>query len=133
LIVVDSSVWIGNLRGNGSKSVAWLQSVQVQDAQNILVGDLILMEVLQGVRDEPSAGRIERDLRQFTVASMLTPDLAVKATSHYRLLRSLGITVRRTVDMIIGAFCIDGGHSLLHDDRDFDPMVRHLGLNVIKV
>jgi predicted nucleic acid-binding protein len=133
LIVVDSSVWIGNLRGSGSKSVAWLRSVQVQDAQNILVGDLILMEVLQGIRDEASARRIERALRQFTVASMLTPDLAVKAASNYRLLRSLGVTVRQTVDMIIGTFCINGGHSLLHDDRDFHPMARHLGLDVIEV
>ncbi len=133
MIVVDSSVWIGNLRVYGSKWVSWLLSVKVQDAQIILVGDLILMEVLQGIRDETSARRIERALRQFTVASMLTPDLAVKAASHYRLLRSLGVTVRQTVDMIIGTFCINGGHSLLHDDRDFHPMVRHLGLNVIKV
>ena len=133
MIVVDSSVWIGNLCGSGSKPVAFLRSMQVHDAQLILIGDLILLEVLQGARDAANATRIERDLRQFTVASMLTPELAVTAASHYRSLRSLGVTLRRTADLIIGTFCIAGGHRLLHNDREFHPMAQHLGLDVIQV
>jgi predicted nucleic acid-binding protein len=89
---------------------------------------LILLDVLQGALNEPHAQLIERNLRQFTIVPMLDPATAVEAARNYRMLRQRGITIRRTVDMIIGTFCILGGHALLHDDRDFDPMVRYLGL-----
>ena len=53
--------------------------------------------------------------------------------AHWLALRSLGVTVRKSVDMLLGAFCIERGHVLLHDDRDFDPMEQHLGLRVVAV
>ncbi|MCF6117995.1 PIN domain nuclease [Mesorhizobium muleiense] len=126
MIVVDSSVWIAHLRDTDSVSVGKLR--HLDDTQEILVGDLILLDVLQGALNEPHAQLIERNLRQFTIVPMLDPATAVEAARNYRMLRQRGITIRRTVDMIIGTFCILGGHALLHDDRDFDPMVRYLGL-----
>jgi predicted nucleic acid-binding protein len=126
MIVVDSSVWIAHLRETDSVSVGKLR--HLDDTQEILVGDLILLDVLQGALNEPHAQLIERNLRQFTIVPMLDPATAVEAARNYRMLRQRGITIRRTVDMIIGTFCILGGHALLHDDRDFDPMVRYLGL-----
>jgi predicted nucleic acid-binding protein len=126
MIVVDSSVWIAHLRNTDSVSVGKLR--HLDDTQEILVGDLILLDVLQGALNEPHAQLIERNLRQFTIVPMLDPATAVEAARNYRMLRQRGITIRRTVDMIIGTFCILGGHALLHDDRDFDPMVRYLGL-----
>ncbi len=126
MIVVDSSVWIAHLRETDSVSVGKLR--HLDDTQEILVGDLILLDVLQGALNEPHAQLIERNLRQFTIVPMLDPATAVEAARNYRMLRQQGITIRRTVDMIIGTFCILGGHALLHDDRDFDPMVRYLGL-----
>jgi predicted nucleic acid-binding protein len=41
------------------------------------------------------------------------------------------VTIRKTIDLIIGTFCIERGHTLLHDDRDFEPMIRHLGLRAL--
>ena len=64
---------------------------------------------------------------------MLDDAIAVQAARNYRVLRTRGVTVRRTIDMIIGTFCISGGHALLHDDRDFEPMVAHLGLRMVPV
>ncbi|MER8384719.1 PIN domain nuclease [Mesorhizobium sp. M0166] len=128
MIVVDSSVWIAHLRNTDSVSVGKLR--HLDDTQEILVGDLILLEVLQGARDEPHAQLIERNLRQFAVVPMLNPATAVEAARNYRMLRQRGITIRKTIDMIIGTFCIQGGYALLHDDRDFDPMVDHLGLQL---
>lgn len=130
MIVVDSSVWIANLRGTGSNAVRKLHALAASDDDQLLVGDLILLEVLQGARDEAQAARIERNLRRFPVMPMLDGKLAVHAAYNYRCLRRRGITVRKTIDMIIGTFCIEGGHTLLHDDRDFDPMAQHLGLQV---
>jgi predicted nucleic acid-binding protein len=87
--------------------------------------------VLQGARSERLAGLIEQHLRQFEIASMLSPALAPRIARNYRSLRDRGVTVRKTIDMIIGTFCIEGGHRLLHADRDFEPMVEHLGLRTV--
>ncbi len=129
MIVVDSSVWIANLRGLNTLAVRKLRAA-VDNESDLLIGDLILLEVLQGARDEAHADRIERNLRRYPVASMLDGSLAVQAARNYRELRARGITVCKTIDMIIGTFCIAGGHVLLHDDRDFGPMADHLGLLV---
>ena len=59
---------------------------------------------------------------------MVGAEIAVEAARNYRHLRSRGITVYKTVDLLIGTFCIVNGHRLLHNDSDFRPMVEHLGL-----
>jgi predicted nucleic acid-binding protein len=129
VILVDSSVWIAHLRGNQTAATARLAAAVAREP--ILVGDLILAEILQGARDEAHAARLERRLRQYVQVPLLSPDLAPKAARNYRRLRELGITIRKTADIIIGTFCIEHRHALLHDDRDFVPMQTHLGLKVV--
>jgi predicted nucleic acid-binding protein len=129
VILVDSSVWIAHLRGHRTLATAKLEAAATREP--LLIGDLILLEVLQGARDDAHAARIERRLRQYALVPLLGADLASRAARNYRKLRDLGITVRKTADIIIGTFCIEHRHSLLHDDRDFVPMERHLGLRVV--
>ena len=128
MILVDSSVWIAHLRASLTPATAKLEAAVTTEP--ILVGDLILLEVLQGARDEAHAARIERGLRRFEVVPLLDSDLAPRAARNYRRLRDMGITIRKTNGIIIGAFCIERGCSLLHDDRDFVAMEQHLGLVV---
>jgi hypothetical protein len=59
-------------------------------------------------------------------------EIAIKSAQNYRFLRKNGVTVRKTIDVIIGTFCIHSQISLLHDDRDFDPMEKFLKLKTIK-
>jgi len=129
MIVVDSSIWIAHLRGERTEPVRKLRSLD--DPDEILVGDVILLEVLQGARGEAHARLIERSLRQFRIEPMLDDHLAAQAAANYRELRRRGSTVRKTVDVIIGTFCLERGHALLHDDRDFEPFAAHLGMRVI--
>jgi hypothetical protein len=96
MILVDSSVWIAHFRNTESAEVQKLG--RIDDSQELLVGDLILLEVLQGARDERHARLIEQGLRQFPVQPMLGEALAVQAARNYRLLRSRGITIRKTSD-----------------------------------
>jgi predicted nucleic acid-binding protein len=129
VILVDSSVWIDHLRDTVTRPVGHLRSLISRD--DLLVGDLILCEVLQGLRNDTEAELVEEALREFEVVSLVDAELAVKAASNYRFLRTRGYTVRRTIDLIIGTFCIERGHSLLHGDRDFTPMERFLGLQTV--
>lgn len=129
MIVVDSSVWIANLRNSDSAVVQKLRGLS--NPREIIVGDIILLEVLEGARDERHAAIIERDMRQFEIHSMLGEQIAVLAAQNYRKLRARGVTIRKSADLTIGTFCIEGGHALLHDDRDFDAMAKELGLAVL--
>jgi predicted nucleic acid-binding protein len=99
--------------------------------EEIVVGDIVLLEILQGMSNDVRAVSMEKWLRSFEVMPMLNVNLAISAASHYRQLRQQGITVRKTADLVIGTFCIDHGWPLLHDDRDFEPMERYLGLLVV--
>jgi predicted nucleic acid-binding protein len=129
LIAVDSSVWIAHFRNALSERVRLLRSLFGQE--ELLLGDIVLTEVLRGARDEPHAARLVRDLRDFEVVPMLGETLAVRVARNYRALRAIGFTVRKTPDLIIATYCIEFGHTLLHDDRDFEPMREHLGLQVL--
>jgi predicted nucleic acid-binding protein len=129
VILVDSSVWIALLRGQQTPGTEKLKAAAAREP--LLIGDLILLEVLQGARDDVHAARIERGLRHHAIVPLLDADLAPRAARNYRKLRDLGITVRKTADIIIGTYCIEHRHSLLHDDRDFAPMEEHLGLSVV--
>jgi predicted nucleic acid-binding protein len=126
MILVDGSVWIDHLNDVPTEPVRRLRALIPR--QPLLIGDLILCEVLQGLRTEAEARLVERALWRFEAVSLLDPDLAVKAAANGRFLRRQGITIRKTIDLVIGTFCIERGHALLHDDRDVAPMERLLGL-----
>lgn len=129
MILVDTSVWIAHLRGLRTQATTKLEAAAEQEP--LLIGDLILLEVLQGARDEAHAARIERGLRQYEIVPLLGADLAPRVARNYRTLRDLGVTIRKTADLIIGTFCIEHHHRLLHDDQDFSLMQQHLGLKVL--
>ena len=112
MIVVDSSVWIGALADAVNPQVGALFSIS--DRTQILLGNVIMLEVLRGVRSEAAARRVEADLRRFALVQMLNTEIAVRAAKNYRHLRSVGITIRNSVDLIIGTYCIEHGHQLLH-------------------
>jgi predicted nucleic acid-binding protein len=129
VILVDSSVWIAQLKGRTTPETVKLEEAAKREP--LLTGDLILLEVLQGARDDAHAARIERALRQCRIVNLLDANLAPRAARNYRRLRGLGVTIRKTADIIIGTYCIEHQHSLLHADRDFGPMQAHLGLEVV--
>lgn len=129
MIVVDTSVWVGHFREELTPAVAKLRSIEF--LHEIVVGDLVLLECLQGARDETHAARIESTLTAFQIRPILDTMIAIEAARHYRALRTLGITARKTTDLIIAAFCIAHGFRLLHQDRDFDPFVVHRGLQIL--
>jgi predicted nucleic acid-binding protein len=126
VIVVDSSVWIDFLNGRNAPHVRRLRAVLGTD--EIIVGDLMLCEVLQGLGSERAAGEVEALLRRFEIVSMAGDSIAVLAARNFRSLRRRGVTIRKTIDLLIGTWCIENRRPLLHNDGDFYPMAQHLGL-----
>jgi predicted nucleic acid-binding protein len=126
MIVVDSSVWIDFLNGRNAPHVKALRAVLGND--EIIVGDLMLCEVLQGLESKRAARDVEALLRRFQIVPMVGGAIAVGAASNFRSLRRRGITIRKTIDLLIGTWCIENRRPLLHNDSDFRPMARYLGL-----
>jgi predicted nucleic acid-binding protein len=129
MILVDSSVWIDYFNGNKTVQTDWLDSSLGNIP--IIISDLILTEVLQGFQSDKDFKIARNILLGIPFMSMGGRALAIESAMNYRLLRRKGVTVRKTIDVIIGTFCIRHQLTLLHDDRDFDPMVKFLGLEII--
>jgi hypothetical protein len=129
MVIVDSTVWIDFLAGRSNPESLWVK----RELQNRAIGltDLILCEVLQGVRDDRTLAVVQQRLALLPILSVGGVDIAASAARNYRYLRAKGITVRKTIDCLIATFCIENGHALLHRDRDFDAFELHLSLKVI--
>ena len=129
MVIVDTTVWIDYWDGASTPEANWLD--REMNRQRLGVTDIVVCELLQGVRDDAEAATVERELARFEVFNTGGVELAKAAAQNYRALRGRGYTVRRTIDCVIATFCLREGHSLLHSDRDFDPFERFLNLSVI--
>lgn len=126
MILVDSSVWIDYFRGTPTPEAEKLDSLL--GTEPIATGDLILTEVLQGFVSNRDFNQAKKLLTSLLIVDLAGQDMAIQAAKNFRVLRALGITVRKTIDTVIATRCIASGLSLLYSDRDFDPFVEHLGL-----
>ena len=130
MTVVDASVRIDYFNG---RATSWTDLLdRLLGTEHLLMGDLILVEVLQGLRSDLEFQRTFRHLAALEFRPMAGREISIAAARNHRALRARGVTVRKTIDTIIATFCIVEGHELLHCDRDFDPFERHLGLSVVK-
>jgi predicted nucleic acid-binding protein len=128
VLLVDSSVWIDYFNGVSCDEADRLDVLLGRE--DLLTGDLILAEVLRGFDRETDYRRAKTLMGTLAYEDMLGKDVALRGAAYYRALRKRGITVRKTIDVLIASFCIARGHSLLHRDRDFEPFQRFFGLRV---
>src|ERR1700677_4119728 len=129
MTIVDTTVWIDYLAGTINPHTDWLNRELTE--QRLGLTDLILGEILQGIRDDSAFGHVLRILSNFEVFESGGETLVVTSARNYRALRARGHTVPKTIDCIIATFCLTQGHSLLHRDHDFDPFENFLGLQVV--
>jgi len=131
MVIVDTTVWIDYLRGIENTQTEWLN--RQMSGRRIGLTDLILCEVLQGIREPAAFSQIRDELLQrFCIFETGGSELAIAAAQNYRALREHGYTVRKTIDCLIATFCLRADHELLHRDRDFDPFESTLGLRVVR-
>jgi len=129
VILVDSSVWIDYFKGRDTAQTGLLESLL--DSQELAIGDLNFIEVLQGCRVEREFNEVRRLLGRLEIVVLGGEDVIFQAARNYLKLRQLGATVRGTLDVVLATRCIVSGHRLLHCDRDFDPFETHLGLKCV--
>ncbi len=129
MIIVDTTVWIDYLGGIENPEALWLD--QALTTTRLGLTDLILCEVLQGIRDERQFEETRRRLARFEIFPTGGPELAVAAARNYRTLRAKGVTVRKTIDCLIATFCLRHHHTLLHRNADYNPFEHHLNLSVV--
>ena len=129
MMLVDSSVWIAYFNGTVTAQTEYLD--KVLGNEEIIVGDLILAEVLQGFRHDKDYTTAKNALSAFSSLGLVGYAHALKSADNYRYLRKQGITIRKTIDCLIATFCIENDVELLHSDIDFDPFERYLNLKVV--
>jgi hypothetical protein len=129
MLLVDSSVWIDYFNGTITPQTNHLDTILGVD--EIVIGDLILAEVLQGFRLDKDYDAAKRAMHAFPILSLVGPNIALKSADNYRFLRKRGITIRKTIDCLIATCCIENTLELLHSDNDFDPFEQHLTLKVV--
>lgn len=129
MIIVDTSAWIEYFR-DGTPSV--VEKVEHHlDRELIGVGDLIYCEVLQGISSPRERRNVSELLLSLPQYDMVGFQMAARSAANYSMLRARGITVRKTVDVLIGTFCAESGFGVIHHGRDFDVMAKHIGLRIV--
>jgi predicted nucleic acid-binding protein len=128
VILVDTSVWIDYFNGVENKQTESLD--RILSEQSVLLGDIILTEILQGFDSDKEFRLAKQALEPLDCVHLGGKSLAIKAASNFRFLRSKGVTIRKTVDMLIGSWCIEHEVELLHNDKDFDQIATQLPLQI---
>ncbi|NNK97683.1 MAG: PIN domain nuclease [Xanthomonadales bacterium] len=126
MIFVDSSVWVDYFNGRQSAETDYLDSLLGREP--IAIGDLVLIEVLQGFKKDKDYKTARELLTSLTVFTLGGQKIAIKSADNFRLLRKRGVTVRKTIDVLIATFCIEKNLPLLHSDKDFELFHSHLKL-----
>lgn len=129
MILVDSSVWIDYFNDQKTAASEYLDSALGREY--LLIGDLILTEVLQGFKSEKDFNTAKKLLTSLEVVELSNQHLAIKSAENFRALRKKGLTVRKTIDVVIATYCIENNVTLLQSDKDFIPFSEHLGLKIL--
>ena len=118
MILVDTSVWIDFLTGVNSRHRRTLHQL-IEDDEELSLTGIVLTEILQGIREEKDFKTVKETLLEFPIYQPKGIETYLKAAGIYRHCRKKGKTVRKTVDCIIAAICLENHLTLLHKDSDF--------------
>ncbi len=130
MILVDTSVWIDFLDGANTKERYALHKL-IEDEEDIAIAEIILTEILQGIKEDDTFQKVKDYLLEFPMYTPRSTTTYLKAAGIYRDCRKKGKTVRKTVDCIIAAICLENGLALFHKDKDFNLIEECTGLKVL--
>lgn len=132
MILLDTSALIEFLNQTGSPCDRTIENI-IQSSADVALTEIVLTEVLQGIRLERDYREIKESLLTFPVLSLKGPQSYIHAADIYRKCRTKGTTVRSTIDLLIAQTAIEHGAALLHNDRDFDAIASVSSLKLFHV
>jgi predicted nucleic acid-binding protein len=131
VIVVDTTVWIDFFNGAGTPEDHHLQQL-ITAGGSLALTDLIFCEILQGIRQDAVLERTRRLLLWYPILRMRRLTTFEHAARLYRTCRKQGLTVRKTIDCLIAALCIEEDVELFHKDADFEAIARVAPLRIYR-
>lgn len=120
MVLIDTSAWVEYIN-DGEPSICQKVDAALSD-EIVVMGDLIFCEVLQGLYDAKQRGKVRDLFLSLPQFEMVGFENAERASANYRQLRELGLTIRKTIDVLIGTFCAKNDIEIIHHDRDFENM-----------
>jgi hypothetical protein len=126
VILVDTTVWIDFFADRENEGTRKFTEA-VENEEDLAICGFVLTEVLQGIRTDSRFRTVEGVLDDLILlpASKAT---FLRAAQIYRRCRKKGVTIRKPIDCMIAAVCIEQTSFILHNDRDFDHIARHFPL-----
>ena len=121
MILVDTSVWIEFFNASAARPHLVLHNL-LEAEEDVGLADIILTEILQGIKSEKSFRATKRYLLEFPIYSLKGISSYVEAAQIYRLCRRRGHTIRRSIDCIIAMVAIENDLALFHNDKDFQSI-----------
>jgi len=128
-LLVDSTVFIDFFRGRETMQTRRLEQ-SFREGDEICYGGFVLVEVLQGIRDEEEFAVVKRQFENLIYLEDDRSTFELGATI-YRELRRKGVTIRNSIDCLIAATVIQHGVNFLENDRDYKFIDQHYPLNRI--
>ena len=128
-LLVDSTVFIDFFRGRETAQTSRLEQC-FQNGDDIYYCGFVLLEVLQGIRDEKELVTVKHQFENLIYLEDDRSTFELGATI-YRELRRKGITIRNSIDCLIVATVIQHGVNFLENDRDYKFIDEHYPLNRI--
>ncbi len=132
MILVDTSVWIDFLNGRNTKSRRTLHALLEGDEEEICLSEIILMEILQGIRDDNQHAEIKDYLLAFPILKNTPVQSYLHSSDIYRRCRKKGFTIRKPVDCLISAVALENNAILFHNDSDFEKIAKVTDLRLYK-
>ncbi|MBC7603066.1 MAG: PIN domain nuclease [Ramlibacter sp.] len=117
IIFPDSSVWIAAVRGERTTATEFI--AQRDEGEEVATTGIIVLEVLQGVRDEKTYSLTREKLWGTLILQPHELSTFEVAAQLYRRARQQGFTIRKPNDCLIAAIALEHGAMLVHNDRDF--------------
>jgi Predicted nucleic acid-binding protein, contains PIN domain len=129
MVLVDTTVWIDFFANKKTPQVSKFIEL-IEKNEDICVCGVVLTEILQGFRNDKDFDKTLSVLNDL----IYLPDSKesfILASRLYRGCKKKGFTIRKPIDCIIAAICIENSVFILHNDRDFNYISAHFPLQSI--
>jgi predicted nucleic acid-binding protein len=128
-LLVDTSAWIVSFKKAGHEQLK-KTIVAALDTLSVATTNIVVIELLQGCRNRNEYDAMHARLEALEALQITDAVWSLAYATGYELRRK-GITTVPTVDILIAAIAKIHDCSLLHHDKHFRALAKHLHINAV--